>query len=287
MIEFLVIAWVAWQFTNLLVQDGVHAVKGTTPPRHVERMARLERGEQLPQRYGIGGYLRDLLDDALHADIERRRRKGERKREAEERGDVPTPHTPGTPASNGEPETRPVRTSVPDPDGGPAPAAPAAAAPDQNPMPDSPDDDTVTPASVVDEPATTPAYPPQPQADDGPTARVYQFPQQPEGDSMATTTDNPSGVTEVTGLASAVAYANGVAAAHEAHGSGESYVASLRQFQVGDSDVALVQAAQEASKNAAAKWQTAADALRDHNAGVREAYQTAPEAGNKQFATSE
>ena len=100
-------------------------------------------------------------------------------------------------------------------------------------------------------------------------------------------TDINAPVAEVTGLASAVHYTKGVAAAHESHGSGEAFVGSLRSFEVGDPDIALVQEAQEASRNAAAKWQAAADALHNHNASVREAYQAAPEAGNKQFATSE
>lgn len=99
--------------------------------------------------------------------------------------------------------------------------------------------------------------------------------------------DTDQTVSEVTGLSSAVAYAKGVAAAHSAHGSGEGYVSSLASFEVGAGDIAKVRAAQEASINAAALWQTAADALHDHNMAVREAYRAAPDAGNKTFATSE
>jgi hypothetical protein len=120
MFEFLIIAWVAWQFTNLLVQDGIHAVKGTTPPRHSERMERLRRGETLPSRYGLGGYLRDLWDDALRADVERRRRK----RATEAGGQqVPNPNGPAAPSTGGRREDPPPPVAVPAPDGGPASAA--------------------------------------------------------------------------------------------------------------------------------------------------------------------
>lgn len=435
MFEFLVIAWVAWQFTNLLFQDGIHAIKGTTPPRHVERMERLRYGEQVPVRYGISGYLKDLLDDALRADVERRRRK--REKSAEETL-VPDPSTEVDPTGDGRPED-PVAATVPDPaapvaatgphpqepprsvvhtddhsycdaddcrtetdrhtaDGPPCPlgcggrivshrvntrdnqtkdllcnkcgwlvkkpatppqtgaaqqpatsepqtgvdeVATGAQPPGGGPYPNRPMgedakhhlevelfgkncDNLNCPHCFIDVPCTTcdnmikarpwhnppyrcmecaasgvepdrqPVVPEQP----GPEriASVIPFPVQPgadvgtsnEGASMPNTdTTNPSGVTEVTGIASAVAYAKGVAAAHAAHGDGEGYVGSLANFEVGSSDIDKVRAAQEASRNAAALWQAAADALHTHNMGVREAYASSPEAGNKQFATSE
>lgn len=328
MFEFLIIAWVAWQFTNLLVQDGIHAVKGTTPPRHTERMARIARGEQVPQRYGIGGYLRDLLDDALRADVERRRRK---------RRDATEASTQAPTSSGGQQGEPPLAEpfaggEVPDPDAGPPlPTEPVdvparQTQPDDDDLPRAEDNPFYAymdqrrcvarvsdrPHGLCGEPTNTDtqrngwdnnphctththqwADGPAPNPADEPTARVYQFPTppdvpaQPAGDNMPETT-TPDGTTEVTGLASAVHYAKGVAAAHQSHGSGEAYVASLRGFEVGEGDVALVEAAQEASRNAAAKWQTAADALLNHNAAVREAYQASGgEAGNKQFATSE
>jgi hypothetical protein len=92
---------------------------------------------------------------------------------------------------------------------------------------------------------------------------------------------------EVTGLASAVTYANEVAATHDEHGSGEGFVSSLASFEVGQGDIAKVLAAQEASRNAGALWREAAQALQDSNNAVKEAYSTSPDAGNKQFATQE
>lgn len=411
MIEFLVIAWVAWQFTNLLVQDGIHAIKGTTPPRHVERMERLRRGEDVPTRYGFSGYLKDLLDDALRADVERRRRK--REEEAAVGGtQVPDPSTAAVPTGDGRPE-EPVAATVPDPAAPVADTEPESEGPassvvhtddhsyceaddcrtetdrhtDDGPScplrcggrivghrvsardnqtkdllcsncgwlvkkpPVAPTPDDLATSKPEEDAAAAEAeaarqenrrqfetqgrcvYPiagrehgmcgrrvsvdPQHGGHEGNThcgyhtaqlahqsgnakepernAAVIPFPTQPgaaagtsdEGATMNTDTTNPSGVTEVTGMASAVAYAKGVSAAHAAHGDGESYVGSLANFEVGASDIDKVRAAQEASRNAAALWQTAADALQSHNMGVREAYASSPDAGNKQFATSE
>ena len=87
---------------------------------------------------------------------------------------------------------------------------------------------------------------------------------------------------EVTGLTSAIAYAEAVAAAHEAHasGGGESYMASLGQAQVGPETVASAGRAQEMSQNAAAAWRNHAAKLREQVA-AKEA--TTNETGNKEF----
>jgi len=92
---------------------------------------------------------------------------------------------------------------------------------------------------------------------------------------------------EVTGVKSAIAYAEAVAAAHEAHGSAEQYISSLTTMDVGKVDIAKVQVAQEASRNAAAMWKDAAEALTTSNAAVGEAYMTSPDAANKQAQTNE
>jgi len=108
----------------------------------------------------------------------------------------------------------------------------------------------------------------------------------------ADTTTNTEGGTmpeqaEVTGVKSAIAYAEAVSAAHAAHGGAEQYVTSLTTMEVGSADIAKVRAAQEASRNAAAMWKDAAEALTTSNAAVGEAYMTSPDAANKQAQTNE
>ncbi len=93
--------------------------------------------------------------------------------------------------------------------------------------------------------------------------------------------------TEVTGLATAVSYAEGVAAAHESHATdAETFAGSLASNGVGDGTVGLVAQAQEASGVAAAAWTAVKDALNDQM-GVKEAYDATPDAGDKDFVTAE
>lgn len=101
-----------------------------------------------------------------------------------------------------------------------------------------------------------------------------------------TATQNPT--VEVTGLASATAYAKAVAAAHASHSTagGESYINSLQSFNVTGATIAAVGAAQEASSNAAAMWVAVAEKL-DSQMNVKEAYNSNPDAGNQQFVQGE
>ncbi|MEU1761655.1 hypothetical protein [Micromonospora sp. NPDC005652] len=93
---------------------------------------------------------------------------------------------------------------------------------------------------------------------------------------------------EVTGLPTAVAFAKGMAAAHQAAATagGEQYVAALHNFDVGDEDIAKVATARDLSAQAAAAWEGAATAIEKHRQ-VAEAYQAVPTAGNKKFVTGE
>jgi hypothetical protein len=104
-----------------------------------------------------------------------------------------------------------------------------------------------------------------------------------EGDDMTTT--QLSG--EVTGIPSAIRYAQQMAEAHASHGGNEGYLTSLANMEVGPGDIAKVQAAMEASANAGAMWQAAADSIDKNNRAVAEAYSTSPDAANKQANTNE
>jgi hypothetical protein len=99
-----------------------------------------------------------------------------------------------------------------------------------------------------------------------------------------TSTDTTS---EVTGIRSAIAHLDKVAAAHAAHAGDEGFIGSLNRMEVGDDDQGKVRAAQEQSRNAGALWADAAQSVREHNLPVGEAYSVSPGAGNKQANTNE
>ncbi len=102
-----------------------------------------------------------------------------------------------------------------------------------------------------------------------------------EGDTMTTAQSG-----EVTGLASAINYADAVAAAHAAHsqGGGEQYRASLGEAGVGPETIRSAATAQEASEIAAGAWKAHADKLREQEA-AKEA--TTAETGTKDFLLAE
>ncbi|MFG1847753.1 hypothetical protein [Micromonospora carbonacea] len=93
---------------------------------------------------------------------------------------------------------------------------------------------------------------------------------------------------EITGLPTAIIFAQGMANAHKAAAAagGEQYVAALRGFDVGDGAIATVTHAREMSAQAAAAWDAAAAEMQKQNT-VKEAYQAVPDAGNKRFVTGE
>ncbi len=75
--------------------------------------------------------------------------------------------------------------------------------------------------------------------------------------------------------------------AHAQVGSGEGFLGSLNDMEVGEGDKQKVADAQEASRNAAAAWANAAATVRRNNMPVQEAYATSPDAANKHANTNE
>lgn len=123
-----------------------------------------------------------------------------------------------------------------------------------------------------------------PAIEPAPTDRPNPAGTTTEGDPMTQTIPQQSG--EVTGLMSAINYADAVAAAHDAHsaGGGEQYRAALGQAQVGPETIASAARAQEATEIAAAAW-------REHGAKLREQLAakeaTTAETGRKEFLLAE
>ncbi|MFC6017819.1 hypothetical protein ACFP2T_16580 [Plantactinospora solaniradicis] len=115
--------------------------------------------------------------------------------------------------------------------------------------------------------------------DTRPDAVIYQFPNPKKIEKeirMATS--------EVTGLSTALAFAQTAADAHASFATGgtEGYTGALAQHGVGDGCISSAKEAQEASSIAAAKWAKHHEDL-TAQLNVKEAYQGNPDAGNKQF----
>ncbi|MEV0732405.1 hypothetical protein [Polymorphospora sp. NPDC050346] len=158
MAELLIIAWMAWYITK----DVIYAAKGQIPPRKQIRLAEIKAGIAQP-RYGFGGFMADLKDDAYKAATARRREKAieraeerkaareEAKKEAAGHAEAEKPAEAPKPAAAADPQP----ATVPDPAAGPAPAT--AAGP--------------TPPAASNAPATVPdpAAGPAPATAAGPT----------------------------------------------------------------------------------------------------------------------
>lgn len=106
-----------------------------------------------------------------------------------------------------------------------------------------------------------------------------------EGDSM-TTTAQPQQSGEVTGLMSAINYADAVATAHDSHssGGGEQYRAALANAEVGPETIQSAADAQQATQIAAAAWHNHAAKLREQLAAKEV---TTSETGKKDFLLAE
>lgn len=92
---------------------------------------------------------------------------------------------------------------------------------------------------------------------------------------------------EVTGIRSAVATLEKIAAAHGSVAGNEGFLGSLQRMEAGPDDQQRFLSAQEASRNAEAAWSAAATAIRQHNLPVAEAYNVSPGAANKHANTNE
>ncbi len=248
---FLAVIVVTWFIKNL-VTDVKYAARGKTPPRIELKLARL-RAQGKPTstaRYLFRDYFGDLASDSLVTATEKRRARKARK------------------AAAAQP---PVPVQVPDPVVVPDPGPAQAPEPDEE---DAPVRDRPEPAEGVD---------------DRPLARVIPI-FRPKTDQAVPSTTEPKEKTlsEITGLQSAVSYAEAVAEAHAAHstGGGESILTSLQQANVTGATLAAVEEAQEASSMAAAAWGNAAEKLKEQ-IGVKEAYDNNPDAGKQEFVQGE
>ena len=144
---------------------------------------------------------------------------------------------------------------------------------------DIPLDDPQTP-----QPTDPAAAQPQPVAEastEGTDALIIPLFPTKEDHTMTATTG------EATGLVSAMNHAEALRKTYENYAAmGDTFVASLAAGEVSGEAVAAAQRAREAEQLAAAEWAACHTALAQQ-LHVKEAYNAAPDAGSKQFVTSE
>ena len=104
---------------------------------------------------------------------------------------------------------------------------------------------------------------------------------------MTTTSQPPAAASEVTTIPGVIAKLDAIAKAHTSLAGGEGFDGSLETMEVGETDRQLAREAHELSAVAKAKWEQAAQAVREHNDPVGQAYSVSPGAGNKQANTNE
>lgn len=272
--------------------DAKYAAAGKTSPRWQAKLAKLSATGQpaVKPRYGSRDYFADLLADTLEAKTQRRREQAAGK-QSKARGadlDVAVSEALAVAGTGEEWLDRPPDLTVPgktpttcdtcgrdvvvtnyDEEGGAAYCVPCVEAHNAAIMAARQSQNTTIPES----PAPAPAH-------DGPDARIIPM--------FPTVKEEVPTMSEITGLQSAVAYAEGVAAAHEQHSltGGEAYLGSLQSFEVSGRVLQLVASAQESSQIAAGTWKAAAAEL-SKQLIVKEAYDAVPDAGTKAFVQGE
>lgn len=289
-------------FIRYTVTDVIYAVRGVEPPRHKERMARLE-ARAAPQsrvyrsgRHGLSRFLVEAWHDAWDDAHERRqRRRAERKARRDADGlddsDLDTPpalRLVATPDRDADviplPRHRdtvcvPVRGS----DGESTPTGPVTPPPAPSPGPaSSPGPEPAGPAPTSTSASAT-ATLTRPETDTDT--------QQEEPVTQPTLTTTPAGDSqpdaETAGLTRAISFSEGMAnALRQAAVRTETSIATLQCKGVGPGPLALLTQAMELASQAAAAFQAAHDEFERHVA-VREAYNANPDAGDKEFLTND
>lgn len=276
----LLVCFLIAAFVHRTVTDTAYAVRGKTPPRHQVRLAQLAAargGARPPLRHSAAAYFSDVWHDSW--DDARERRQRVRARRAEKRAAQDT-------AVAAAPAAEPTRTpvvhapAVPD---APPPAAPAEPAPGTAPPAGAVDLDAIssnghTPVGGGAAVAGPESREPTPATD--PTIT--------EGSTTAMSTSNGAAVSgETISLPAAISYVEAMAErTREGVTSTEQSIGHLQAGKVEGQPLTDLSSAQEALSTAAAAFEAAASALREQLA-VREAYEAAPHAGDKEFVTGD
>lgn len=251
------------EFVKILAEDGYSMVTGKPNPRLDRRRAR-QRSRANNRLWGTFlDYLGDVAEDARQQAAENREVQRERRRQERELAAEPEPRViePEPEPHQSRPSTEPVDIDLDDP---------------QTPEPNAGDNDGAAPEQ---DPAPEPTPEQEHDTTEGPDAQIIPlFPTQ----------EDPMTVTgEATGLVSAMNHAEALRKTYENYAAmGDTFVASLANGEVSGEAVNAAQRAREAEQLAAAEWAACHHALAEQLA-VKEAYNATPDAGSKQFVTSE
>lgn len=270
---------------KIVAEDTWHGVKGTPNPRHAARVRR-QRARKNSRTWGaISNYWADLVEDATEAATERRRRKAAARRQDKreekpdeeiqdaewwEDGDWPDPWEKSEPVAEAQ---EPAGLSDHWWSCHFCSAAGAGYATED----DAADDHALhmkrKHPMQTDSEATSPAA--------GPDTNVYPFPNRTEKENNMSDTH-----AEVYGMDQAINYARTLAGSAAEHGTAgnEGYISQLEQNKVGGETLQSAHDMQEAFANAAAAAERHAELLEEGKA-VQEAYDSAPDAGDKEFVT--
>lgn len=283
------------------LSDLTWAVRGQAPPRVAEGRA---RAAAAGRRYGARNYLADLWSDGW------RTARAKREARVQQRLDHIREHGPGPTwrqragdrmsAAWGRWEsrmsTRWQQRQEREGRTGPEPITPASDREQTDPgktQPEREQPEQTEQRREPVEPVTPTPYNPDQQeppqeltAVRGPDGR-WRVADPPAGGQQNQTKGRDEHMSEVTGLASALAHAAEMRAAFEESTAGaEAYLAGLENGGVSGPALAAVQQAMEAQQQAAAAWGQAEATLSRHM-GVREQYEANPDAGSREFVTAE
>lgn len=307
MLELIVVLGLVYWVATGGMTDFVAVCKGQTPPRVAAGRA---RAAAAGRRYGVRGYLGDLWSDAwVQARAKREARVKQRLADIEEHGPGPTWRQKAhdrMSAAWGRWEQRMAErqarreqaTARPDPEPV-APAAPTGPDPgvprqrvDQDPEQEQTNPEQEQRREPVEPVTVTPWHPdrdrPEPQeltARPGPGGRweVVDTPDRQAGEP----TRGDGDMAEVTGLGTAIAFVAGHRQANEhAVSSWEGFAASLQSGDVGGEVLAECSRAAELQAELAACCGRIEQRLQAQ-LNVRDAYEATPDAGSKEFVTSE
>ncbi len=250
-------------------EDVMHAKNGTPNPRYeMKRAKAAARGERYQQpRYGSADYFADLKADFLQERTRLRREKAAAKAEERQTATIEVPFIDEVP----QPTPKPVQPDGPDVVPAPPTPSPTKQATDLG------EGETDRPARRN---ATTVGPGIRPAAEN-----VVQFARRTSEKENAVTTQTET--TEVIGLDQAIDYARRLAANAGAHGAAgnETYPGRLQQAKIAGAGIQTAHDMQAAFTAAAEAAETHAKTLEGYK-NVQEAYNAAPDAPDKQFATA-
>lgn len=290
--------WIAGYFTRNVYEDAVFKARGEDPPSYRRQQQRWERQQQRRDR-GPGPARKvfaNVWADAWAQADERRSRRVEKAAQARRSKDAEKDMAAAEDEAyevNDRLNAAEKRTPAPAWDATPPPAdtepaptpAPSDTPPADQPTTTSPSDEDEPATGQVDAPAKRPAPAPAPAV--GPDdAEIIQFADWQRPAASTPTKENTMSA-EITGLRSAIAFAEGSStSATEAVTQTELAIANLQAGGTSGDAITALQQAMDQLTAAATAFQSAQQTL-TQQLQVTEAYAANQGAGSREFVKSE